>query len=173
MIANHEPSQITAGDRLQWRRTFADYPASTWTLKYYLRASQGNIDITATADGDDFVIDVASADTVGYKAGVYRWQAQVDDGAGALAVIATNQIKIVENFANLDRFDSRTHAQKVLEAIEAALEKRATAEQQSFTVEGRAIELLSIEELVKARDRFRREVSRESGRRPPRVLTRI
>jgi len=36
-IPTNEPSTIIAGDTWQWsRRDLSDYPASSWTLEYYL-----------------------------------------------------------------------------------------------------------------------------------------
>ena len=60
-IPTTEPETITAGDSLTWKRTLADYPAGTWTLKYRLINADGKIDITATASGTDHLVSVEPA----------------------------------------------------------------------------------------------------------------
>ncbi len=52
----------------------ADYPASKWTLTYYLRkdgATATATSFSATADGDTHLVTIAAATTAGYAAGVY------------------------------------------------------------------------------------------------------
>ena len=33
----YEPEKLTAGVTWKWKKTLSDYPASEWTLTYYLR----------------------------------------------------------------------------------------------------------------------------------------
>ncbi|MDC0065256.1 hypothetical protein OAK15_02230 [Verrucomicrobia bacterium] len=33
----YEPEKLTAGVTWKWKKTISDYPASEWTLTYYLR----------------------------------------------------------------------------------------------------------------------------------------
>ena len=47
------------------KKNISDYPASEWTLTYYLRKDG------ATADGDTHLVTVATTTTTGYAAGVY------------------------------------------------------------------------------------------------------
>ena len=69
-----EPLTVTVGDTWEWKRSFSDYPASGgWSLSYSLLNSSDKITINASADGDDFVIDVPAATTAAYTAGVYGW----------------------------------------------------------------------------------------------------
>ena len=50
----------------------ADYPASKWTLTYYLRKDgAAATSFSATADGDTHLVTIAAATTAGYAAGVY------------------------------------------------------------------------------------------------------
>ena len=80
--ATTEPEKIVAGDRLIWKRTDlnADYANSAYTLKYSARlegTGSTEIEITASASGSDYLIEVASAVTANYTAGTYRWQAYI------------------------------------------------------------------------------------------------
>ncbi len=35
----YEPEKLTSGVTWKWKKTISDYPASEWTLTYYLRKS--------------------------------------------------------------------------------------------------------------------------------------
>lgn len=54
-----------------------------------------------------------------------------------------------------------SHAQRVLAAIEAVLERRATVDQQSYGIEGRSLARMPIGDLLRFRDRYRAEVAAE------------
>ena len=77
--ATIEPEKIVAGDRFIWKRSDlnADYANSVCTLKYSARlegTGSTEIEITASASGEDYLVEVASATTASYTAGTYRWQ---------------------------------------------------------------------------------------------------
>ena len=52
----------------------------------------------------------------------------------------------------------KTHAEKVLDAIDAVIEKRATSDHQSYVVNGVAVTKMKIEELLKFREIYIRKV---------------
>ena len=77
-----EPTQIIAGDRLIWKRTDlgTDYANGSYTLKYSARlegTGSTEIEITASASGDDYLVEIASGTTASYTAGHYHWQAYI------------------------------------------------------------------------------------------------
>lgn len=168
--ATTEPTELRAGDPWAWRREdLTDYPASAWNLVYWFKNAAGGFQVAAAADGDNYVVDESSDDTQGRAAGFYSWQARVEN-------IADNTIRhIVDSgsltvLANLfigtatDPYDGRSHARKVLAAIEAVLERRATKDQMSYTIEGRTLERTSIDELRRFRVAYRAEVATEDAR---------
>ena len=55
-----------------------------------------------------------------------------------------------------------THATRVLAAIEAVLERRATKDQESYTIDGRSLSRTPISELLLLRNLYRREVQLEA-----------
>jgi hypothetical protein len=56
---------VTAGVTWKWKKTFSDYPASEWTLTYYLRKNGATAtSFNATADGDTHLVTVAVDGTV-------------------------------------------------------------------------------------------------------------
>ncbi len=159
VIPEIEPQEIFAGDRWQWKRTnLSDFPATTWTLTYYLRGNfaGGQVDLAATADGANFEIDVDPAITATYTPGVYYWSAFVsstDDrklvGQGRLTV-KPNPVDITQPT------DGRSHARTVLDALNAVIERRATTDQQRYVFQavGRSVDRMPIADLLKFRDYY-------------------
>jgi hypothetical protein len=127
-IPTTEPASARAGDTWRWQRTLSDYPASTWTLSYTLFNAAGKVSIAATADGDDHLVSVAPATTAAYTAGRYDWVAHVSDGTDRHQVGA-GSINVLPDLSAVSSYDGRSHARKMLDAIDALLEGRATTDQ--------------------------------------------
>ncbi len=56
-----------------------------------------------------------------------------------------------------------THARRMLNAIEAALEGRASKDTESYTIEGRSLSRTPIPDLLRLRAIYRREVAAEEN----------
>ena len=76
-------------------------------------------------------------------------------------LVDSGTFKVVKNLA-ADTSDPRTHARKVLDALEALIEGKASKDQQSYSIAGRSISRLSPGELLEWRDRYRVEVAAEA-----------
>jgi hypothetical protein len=57
--------------------------------------------------------------------------------------------------------DTRTHARKVLDAIEAVIEGRATKDQYEYQIQGRMLRLTPLPDLIKFRQLYKAEMQRE------------
>lgn len=164
MIASKEPELVVAGDTWTWRRDdLSDYPASAWTLTFYVSNASGKLDAEAVADGDAFVVTFAAANTAGLAAGTYRLEGYVVNGAERYRIY-TGSIEVEPNLASAGNIDARSHAEKALDAIQAVIEGRASKDQISYTIEGRTLSRTPIEDLLRLRDVYRREVSQERAR---------
>jgi hypothetical protein len=162
-IPTNEPKELRAGLTWQWTRTdLSDYPASTWTLKYWFKRQGGTdkFSITATADGDAFDVTVAAATTASYVADDYTWVAIVTAGSEAFEV-DKGTAKILPRYDQDAALDDRTHAKKVLEAIEAVIEGRATKDQEEYTIGSRSLKRTPLKDLTMLRDKYKAEVLRE------------
>lgn len=157
---------ITAGDTLDFTTSVPDYPASDgWTLKYRLspRASGTAIDLTASANGDDYDVTASATTSAGWAAGFYTWSAFVEK-AGERYTVDRGQLEIRAASSTLAAgYDGRTHAQTVLDAIEAVLENRATLDQESYAINGRSLKRMPIADLLKLRQVYRAEVQGEEA----------
>ncbi len=162
-VPTGEPEAVVVGDTWRWRRgdLVSLYPAGDgWTLTYVLLNEAGKITIAASADGDGFLVDEAAAATAAHAAGRYRWEASVSKDEDRFRV-GTGTIEVRPDFAAAESLDTRSHARKVLEKIEAVIERRATKDQEEYTIDGRSLKRTPIPELTALRDRYRAEVRRE------------
>ena len=159
-----EPASVTAGDTIQWKRTLPDYPAASgWVLKYRLINAAGKIDITASASGADHLVNIAIATSAAWPAGAYDWQAFVEK-AGERYTVGYGRITVKPNLAAQSAgYDTSSQARKVLEAIEAVLEGRASQSHQDMEVAGRRIRHFSFAELLSLRDKYRAEARAEEA----------
>jgi hypothetical protein len=163
-IATTEPTSLRAGDTWAWTRSLADYPASAWTLTYYFRNATAKFDIAATASGDGYAVTVAKAST-GKTPGWYDWTAFVESATERHQVDA-GRIQILPNVAADVVNDGRTFARRMLDAIESALESRATGDQLDLITAGTGDRNIGRDKdrLMQLRTQFRLEVRAEEDR---------
>ena len=163
-----EPFSLVIADRWTWKRDdLEDYPSSAYTLKYSFRldgAGATEINITASANGTAFKIEVGKSTTTSYTAGDYNWQAYLTRNSDSERVtIDSGYIEIKPN-RDLATTDPRSHNKIVLDNVEAVLEKRATKDQEAYSINGRSLTRTSIEELTKLRDSYRGKYVAEINR---------
>jgi len=162
-IATNEPFELRAGLTWEWEREFSDYPASTWTLKYWFKRMGGTdkFSITATASGSKHVVDVAAATSQAYVADDYTWVAIVSAGSDSYEV-DRGTVKLLPRYDQDVALDDRTHAKKMLEAIETALEAFASGSTiKSYTIGSRQMTKADVPELITLRDKYKAEVFRD------------
>lgn len=155
-----EPKKLHAGDSVRWHRAVPDFPASAgWSLHYALRGA-GVVDIEALP-GSPYVIEVSAAITREWPPGRYRWVAFVRHIDGERITLGDGEITIAPDWLAAESLDVRSHARRMLDLIEAALQKRIPKDQQSYTIDGQSIDRIPVERLEELRLRYRREVARE------------
>lgn len=163
-----EPDTLVVGDRWVWRRPdlVADYPTADYALTYEFHEDSGGggshkFTITATETTDDYLIEIASATTANYATGDFHWYAFITRTSDSERIaIDDGYAKIELNFADTNA-DHRSHAKKVLDAIEAVLENRASQDQMSYSIAGRSLSRMSIDDLMNFRNRYRAEYNKE------------
>ena len=154
-ILTEEPTEITAGDTVTWKISLSDFLASdSWVLTYALVKTNKLIEITASADGDDHLVEELPTTTADWDPGIYHYQAYVTKGTERYQV-GEGTIEVLEDFAASTGYDNRSHAKKVLDAIEALLEGKADQDQLSYSIGGRSLSRFSWDELISARNTYR------------------
>jgi hypothetical protein len=117
----YEPEKLTAGVTWKWKKTLSDYPASEWTLTYYLRKDGATAtSFSATADGDTHLVTIAAATTAAYASGIYDFVGWAIKGTEKYEVFNAS-IEVLPNPTNASAYNLRSHARKVMELIEAAI----------------------------------------------------
>jgi hypothetical protein len=164
MVTEQVPETIIAGDSVAWVRELADYPAGVWSLTYLFSNAVQSFTIAAAADGVLHSAAVSAATTGAYTAGRYRWHARVTNGTDVFTV-ENGWLEVKPNPAG-SNVDWRSHARKMLDAIEATLESKATREQLdllSYSIGGEVSLTRDREQLLKLRAQYTVELANEEG----------
>lgn len=160
--------ELVAGDTLDFTVSVPDYPATDgWTLKYRLTPrfttpTQAPIDLTAAASGADYQVQAGPSTTAAWKAGTYTWARWVEKTGARQTLDESGQLVLkADPSATVQGHDARTHASKVLDAIEAVIEGRATKDQEEYTIGDRQLKRTPLADLIALRGRYKAEVLAE------------
>lgn len=146
------PKSFYAGDDVEFRSSL------TGELAVNLSGPGGRYAIPITAG----VGKIGAATSALMTTGKYRATLIRRDEEGERSVIASATITVLADPESETVTDHRTHARRILDAIEATLEGRATNAHAAVTLaDGRSVTLLNPSELLTLRDRYLREVRSE------------
>lgn len=162
-IPTTEPTTLRAGDTWKWTQSLSDYPASAWTLKYRFKSPAGGFEIIASASGTDHAVTVAATTSAGYKAGTYTWAAWVEGGTSEKYTVGTGTCEVLPDLRSTAATalqDVRSHARKMLDAVQAWLESRDPAVAE-YEIAGRRMKYIPLADLLKLRQRYLAEVAAE------------
>ncbi len=143
--ATQIPLTLIAGDTWSWTRDLADYPAPTWVLTYYFQRADESFSIAATASGSSHLIAETAVSSAAHVPGSYRYFARVASGASVYTV-DQGEIEIKPNPA-AGKHDYRSIARKQLDAVQATLLGKASADQLAISIAGRSISRIPLPEL--------------------------
>lgn len=163
-----EPLTVVVGDFIQWRRTDlgGDYPNTEYTMTYVARVTAGGsteIAVTGTNYNGDYLFTVTSAQSTDFVPGYYHWQLEATQTSSGNRVVVDRGAFTAVPDLDVGGSDPRTHAEIMLTKIESLLEGKADSDVASYSIAGRSLSKLSFDELIKARDDYRREVKREKS----------
>ena len=162
-VVDGEPMRVIAGDTVAWRRAdlLTDYPSSEYSLHYRGRkAGDATASFNVSANSS-YQVTVAAAATSGWTPGVYHWQAYITRTSDSARVtVGEGTFEVVPNRA-LSTTDPRSHAKRMLDAIEALLEGKATDDVDEYSINGRSLKKIPVAELIKWRDLYRSEYKSE------------
>ena len=158
-----EPSTITVGDYLQWKRTdlVTDYPVAQYSAEYVARITGGGaneIKVAGDESGGTYLFIVDSVTSAAFVPGYYHWQLEVTQtSSGNRIVVDTGEFTAVVDLDD-NQADPRIHAEIMVGKIESLLQGKADSDVSSYSIAGRSLTKLSFQELVDARDYYRREI---------------
>jgi hypothetical protein len=167
-IPSGEPEKIFVGDLVRWRRTDLSntYDPTLYTLKYSARKAGSDaaveVEITATSDATGWYVDESAVDTDDWECGTYHWQLYVIRNSDSERIaVDRGRWEFYRNF-DLSKYDDpRSHAEKMVDMLEAVLENRAGNDIIYYMIGGRAISKIPIQDLRKLLVEYRQEVSGE------------
>ena len=162
-----EPTTIVVGDFIQWKRSdlVQDYPVATHSAEYVARITGGGAsEIKLAANESDptfYLFTVDSITSTDFVPGYYHWQLEITETAsGNRIVVDTGTFTALADL-DVNNTDPRTHAEIMVDKIQALLEGRADKDVSSYSIAGRSITKMSVQELIDWRDYYRREAKKE------------
>jgi len=160
------PETIVIGDYLLWKRTdlVDDYPLATHSMEYVARITGGGsteIKVAAQELNGTYVFEVDSVTSSAYVAGFYHWQLEVTETASSNRVVIERGTFTAVVDLDVNNSDPRTHAEIMITKIESILQGKADADVSSYSINGRSLTKMSFQDLIDARDFYRKEYAKE------------
>ena len=164
-IPEKEPVTIYKGETVVWtRKDLTDYPVGSYAMSWSARLeSNGGTAFTATVtEVDDYYkFTFDNSATGGYTTGDYFWVLKVTQSSDSEElIIDSGKITVKDNYFGTTG-DTRSHAKIMLDKIESILEGRADADVSSYSIQGRSLSKISINELLQWRDYYKAEYQKE------------
>jgi len=151
------PDTIRAGATLDLPVVLTAHPAPAWSLTLILRGPS-QIDLQSAADGPSHLLGAEAAVTADWTPGKYWWQLRAQSGE-TVEVVDEGQLTVAADLAAVDGpHDGRTHPERVLAAIEAVIEGRASMDQESYSINNRSLSRTPIADLLVLRSKYKAEV---------------
>jgi hypothetical protein len=159
-----EPETFAIGDFVQWKREdlVGDYPTATHSAEWVARISGGGseIKVTATETSTYYLFTIASATSSSFTQGHYHWQLEITETSSGNRIIVDTGTLDIEHDLD-DNVDPRSHAQIMVDKIESILQGKADADVSSYSINGRSLTKMSFQDLIDARDFYRKEYAKE------------
>jgi hypothetical protein len=160
------PDRVYAGDTWEWSETLGDYSADDGyaVSVSFWRARQAAVTASASGLATVWSFTIAATVTAAMIPGEWGWTIYASKGT-TRKTAGSGFLRVRPNYAAATSSSAiGTHAEKVLAAIEAVIEKRATKAEGAITINGKAISYYKLDELVRLRDRYVEIVRRERER---------
>lgn len=121
----------------------------------------GKISKSLEAVGNYLFLEAAADETKDWVPGVYRYQVIAKLGYDR-HIIGYGPLVISADFTQLPAgYDFRSHAEKMLSAINEVLQGRIPKDMQSYEIDGRQLTRIPILELESLRRKYQAQVNRE------------
>lgn len=166
-----EPKEVVVGDFIQWKRSDIadDYPTSSgYTAEYVARITGGGsneikLPQAASTTDDYYVFSVSSETSESFLPGLYHWQLEITEtSSGNRLVVDIGDFTAIPDMDN-NQADPRIHAEIMVSKIQTILEGKADSDVSSYSIAGRSLTKLSFQELLDARDYYRREIVKHTN----------
>ncbi|MDM5178506.1 hypothetical protein PO883_15010 [Massilia sp. DJPM01] len=141
------PPEISAGLTFSALASLENYLAPEWSLSLALRGP-ASIDLVSVPESTGHRLDAAASATAAYLPGLYRYTLRATR-SGIVREVENGTVNVLADVAALPAGgDMRTHACIVLDNINAVIEKRATQDQQKYTINNRELWRTPLKDLL-------------------------
>lgn len=131
-IAENEPLEVVSGTTVKFKRIFDDYkPENSWVLTYTFINKDVKRTVTTSDNGDSY--HLFNSTLTGWVEGRYSWQAFVAK-SGERYLVDSGEWEVKADYALHKKLDTRSHVKKVLDALEAMIENKASKDQLSYSI---------------------------------------
>ena len=160
-------SPIVAGDFINWKKTGIedDYPSASYSMGYEctLNGTPGTgFSVAGSVSSSEWVFSISSTASASLTLGIYQWNLYVERTSDSNRIrLADGSWEVVPDIRTNTATDVQSHARKVLSAIEAVIEGRASQDQMSYSIAGRSLSRMDISDLLLFRDRYMSEWQNE------------
>lgn len=164
-----EPTEVVVGDFIQWKRSdlVTDYPLASYSAEYVARITGGGaneIKLPATETGGTYLFTVDSATSADFEPGLYHWQLEITQtSSGNRVVVDIGDFTAIPDMDS-NQADPRIHAEIMVDKIETLLQGKADSDVANYSVAGRSLTKLSFQELIDARDYYKREITHHNNK---------
>lgn len=162
------PREIVRLSTPAWRFEDAEFsPVDGWTVEYFFEGPS-ELNITAAPDGAGHLVTLTALQTA-IATGSYGWQAIASRALAPTftlerVLVGTGRTEFLLNYGvDTTAASQKTHAARMVEAIEAQLEGRASDGQKSMSINGRSLERHTLAELMEIRATYRMELRSEEA----------
>jgi hypothetical protein len=158
---------IVAGNTINWKKTtlYSDYPNSAYAIAYQatLNGTPGtSFTVTGSVTSEEWIFSITHSDSASITPGIYQWNLYVTKSASSERKVLDSGVwEVVPNISTNTSVDVQSHARKVLSAVEAVIEGRASQDQMSYSIAGRSLSRMSIQDLMFFRDQYKAEWTKE------------
>ena len=157
MILTSFPREIIAGDSYSLLLAYSDYPASAgWSITLYLNGPV-SIQLTGSASSDSYAITIPTTKTGLLTVGTYAYSIAVSNSSGEKHTVESGFLAVSDNLAG--KANTILQAERILNAINCAIEGRITDDVQTLSIAGRSISLIPVTDLMTYRAMYTKELA--------------
>ena len=129
------PASYVQGDTVTWRLSSSSVTSAEATLKVRFSSPIHTAEVTATADGDGWIVALTPEQSEGLGAGVVKWSARaIYTVGGAVQTIAAGSITAVPLLPIGGGSGTQSHAGRMVALLEGQLEKLAADALEQYSI---------------------------------------
>jgi hypothetical protein len=165
------PKKIVAGDAVTWYDSELSgvdsatgkrvvFSPDLFQLSWAFRGSTA-VDVVAVADGTRYKSTLPETEII--PAGMLHWQAYITElSTNDRSTIGLGSLLVNVNLALSTTYDNRSSSQQLLDRVNAAIIALTNGKPlESYSINGRDLKYMSLEDLTNLRQQLRKEVAAE------------